>query len=136
VDSPLQHGVTDPRVVRTTALVDFLWLRVLDVVAALEARPWREDGTVVLEVDDPMGLAAGRFRVTTEGGRASVVRLEEGAGDEVGVHLDAETLGALYLGDSTVGTHAAAGRVHGRDVEVLAAMADHAGPIPWCSTGF
>ena len=132
VDSPLQHAVTDPRVVKTTGVVDFLWVRVLDVVASLEARPWREDGTVVLEVDDPMGLAAGRFRVTTEKGRASVVRVE----DEAGVRLDVETLGALYLGDSTVGTHAAAGRVRGRDVETFAAMADHAGPTPWCSTGF
>ena len=95
---------------------------------------WREDGTVVLEVDDPMGLAAGRFRVTTEKGRASVVRVSEQ--DEAGVRLDAETLGALYLGDATVGTHAAAGRVRGRDVETFAAMADHAGPTPWCSTGF
>lgn len=134
VDTPLAHAVTDPRVVRTTAVTDFLWLRVLDVVAALEGRPWREDGTVVLEVADPMGLAAGRFRVTTEAGRAAVVRV--GDAEEAGVHLDAETLGALYLGDSTVGAHLAAGRVRGRDAGVFAAMADHAGPAPWCSTGF
>lgn len=134
VDTPLHLATTDPRVVRTTALVDFLWVRVLDVVAALEARPWREDATVVLEVRDRMGLADGRFRVTTEKGRATVepARPE----DQPGVALDAETLGALYLGDQPVTVHAAAGRVHGPDVDTFAAMADHAGPIPWCSTGF
>lgn len=132
VDSPLPHAVVDPRVVRTTGLVDFLWVRVLDVVAALEARPWREDATVVLEVDDPMGIAAGRFRISTGKGRATVERTE----DEAGVRLGVETLGALYLGDAEVGTHAAAGRVTGPDVATFAAMADHAGPTPWCSTGF
>ena len=132
VDTPLHLAVTDPRVVRTTGLVDFLWVRVLDVVAALEARPWREDATVVLEVRDRMGFADGRFRVTTEKGRAGVERTQ----DEPGVTLDAETLGALYLGDQPVTVHAAAGRVHGTDVDTFAAMADHAGPSPWCSTGF
>lgn len=132
VDSALHLAVTDPRVVRTTALVDFLWVRLLDVVAALEARPWREDATVVLEVADRLGIAAGRFRVSTEKGRATVQRTE----DEAGVALDAETLGALYLGDTTVGAHAAAGRVRGRDVDTFAGMADHAGPTPWCTTGF
>jgi len=134
VDTPLHLAVTDPRVVRSTALVDFLWVRVLDVVAALEARPWREDATVVLEVRDRMGFADGRFRITTEKGRASVERA--GSDGEPGVTLDAETLGALYLGDQPVTVHAAAGRVHGPDVDTFAAMADHAGPTPWCSTGF
>jgi predicted acetyltransferase len=132
VDTPLHLAVTDPRVVRTSGLVDFLWVRVLDVVAALEARPWREDATVVLEVRDPMGLTDGRFRVTTEEGRASVEPTQEDAG----VLLDAETLGALYLGDQPVGVHAAASRLRGPAVDTFAAMADHAGPTPWCSTGF
>lgn len=132
VDTPLHLAVTDPRVVRTTGLVDFLWVRVLDVVTALEARPWHEDATVVLAVCDPMGLTGGRFRITTDKGRARLERTE----DEAGVTLEAETLGALYLGDQPVGVHAAAGRVHGPDVDTFAAMADHAGPTPWCSTGF
>ena len=38
--------------------------------------------------------------------------------------------------DGRATAHAAAGRVHGQDVATFAAMADHAGPAPWCSTGF
>ncbi len=74
---------------------DLLWVRVLDVVAALEARPWGADGEVVLEVTDPLGHAAGTYRVTTSGGEAKVERTDDAAG----VLLDADTLGSLYLGD-------------------------------------
>lgn len=132
VDDPLHLAVTDPRAVQTVQLRDMLWLRVLDPVAALEARPWREDGTVVLEVADPQGHAAGRFRLTTEEGRARVERTD----DEPGVLLDADTLGSLYLGDQPVGSYVVAGRVRGRDTDAFAAMADHAGPAPYCTTGF
>ena len=40
----------EPRVVKVTTIKDLLWVRVLDVVAALEARPWGADGEVVLEL--------------------------------------------------------------------------------------
>ncbi len=106
--------------------------RILDLPVALEARPWREDGTVVLEVEDSLGHTAGRWRVTTEKGQARVERTE----DSPGVSLSAETLATLYLGDRLVPTLAAAGRVTGPDVETFAAMADHAGPAPYCRTGF
>ncbi|MCL8025105.1 GNAT family N-acetyltransferase [Nocardioides bruguierae] len=132
LEAPLDAAVTDPRAVRTDEVRDMLWLRVLDVPAALEARPWREDGAVVLDVADPLGLAGGRFRLTTAKGVASVTPTQ----DPADVHLGVETLGALYLGDRGVHTHAAAGRVTGPGVATFAALADDAGPAPWCSTGF
>lgn len=132
VEDPLDLALTDPRVVTTTEVRDVLWLRVLDPVAALEARPWSADATVVLGVDDPLGHAAGTFRVTTEQGRARVEATDEAPGVRLGV----DTLGALYLGDRSVLTAAAAGRVTGSDVATWAAMADHAGPAPWNTTGF
>ena len=58
-DDPLPWALVEPRVVRTTEVADMLWVRVLDVVVALEARPWYADGEVVLEVDDPLGHATG-----------------------------------------------------------------------------
>ncbi len=127
----LEVALVDPRVVTTTSLHDTLWVRVLDLPIALEARPWSGDGDVVLEVDDPLGHVAGRWRVTTGGGAATVRRTDEPAG----VRLSAETLGALYLGDVAVTAMAAAGRVTGPAVDTFAAMAD-GGPTPWCTTGF
>lgn len=132
-EDPLLHAVTDPLVLQRTRTVSLLWLRVLDVVAALEGRPWAADGTVVLEVDDPLGHAAGRFRVTTHAGRAEVAPV----GDDPGVRLGADTLASLYLGGSTVRTLRAAGRLSGADdaLATWAAMAD-GGPPPYCLTGF
>ncbi|MEQ4522929.1 sterol carrier protein domain-containing protein, partial [Nocardioides kribbensis] len=65
-------------------------------------------------------------------GRARVEATDEAPGVRLGV----DTLGALYLGDRSVLTAAAAGRVTGSDVATWAAMADHAGPAPWNTTGF
>lgn len=135
---PLELALVDPRVVTTTKVRDLLWVRVLDVVAALEARPWGADGSVVLEVADRLGYAAGRWRVEVAGGRASVTRAEGAAEAGSGeVALDVEALGCLYLGDVRVEDLAAAGRVRGTadSVARLAAMMD-GGVAPYCSTGF
>ena len=133
VDDPLAWALVDPYRVRVTRHGDALWVRLLDVPAALEARPWGSDGSVVLGVDDPLGHAAGRFRVTTRGGAAEVSRTEE-AED---VTLGADALGALYLGGVGVRTLHAAGRLCGTHeaVGTWAAMAD-TGPAPHCLTGF
>ncbi len=133
VDDALAYALVEPRVVKVTTVKDRLWVRVLDVVAALEARPWGADGEVVLEVTDPLGHAAGRFRVTTSGGQAKVGRTD----DDPGVRLEADTLGSLYLGDVAIHTLQAAGRITGADEAIgeWAAMAD-AGPTPYCITGF
>ena len=130
---PLEWALVEPRVRKVTKVSDFLWLRVLDVPTALAARPWGADGSVVLEVDDPQGHAAGRWQVRVEHGRASVERTEAAAD----VRLASDTLGSLYLGGVTVPTLRVSGRLAG-DGEALAtfaAMAD-AGPTPYCITGF
>lgn len=133
VADPLAWALVDPFVVRVVRDTDQLWVRVLDVVSALQARPWGADGTVVLEVDDPLGHAAGCWRVSTSAGRATVSRTD----DAPDVRLAADTLGALYLGGVDVATLAAAGRVRGDAgaVATWAAMAD-TGPAPYCLTGF
>lgn len=130
---PLEWAVTDPRVVTTTKVTDMLWLRVLDVPAALAARPWGADGDVVVEVSDALGHADGRWRVTTRDGVAEVTATDADAG----VRMTAEVLGALYLGGVGVRTLHDAGRLPGSPgaVEAFAAMAD-TGPAPYCTTGF
>ncbi|WP_323793190.1 GNAT family N-acetyltransferase [Nocardioides sp.] len=130
---PLEWALVDPRCVTTTKVDDLLWLRVLDVVAALEARPWYADGTVALGLEDPLGLIDGTWQVTVTEGRATVVRTDAHAE----VILSAETLGALYLGGVDTPTLRSAGRLGGSN-EALArwgALVD-GGPAPYCTTGF
>jgi predicted acetyltransferase len=132
-DDPLRWALTDINAVKYTDLHEFLWVRVLDVETALTARPWSADGEVVLGVEDAQGYAAGRFRITTEGGRAAITRTEEAAE----VTLDAETLGSLYLGGAHASALSRAGRVHGDGAALgrFARMADLAVP-PYNVTGF
>ena len=130
---PLAHALVDHRVRRVTSLPDHLWVRVLDLAAALEARPWFADGSLVLRVEDPLGHADGTVRLTGQGGRATVTPSTE----HPDVTLDVETLGTLWLGDVAVDPLARAGRVTGADEALarFAALAD-GGPSPYCSTHF
>jgi predicted acetyltransferase len=132
VEDPLSWALVDPFTARVTRQVDSLWVRVLDVPAALRSRPWGRDGEVVLEVDDPLGHAAGRFRLVTRDGAAEVSDADDTGAD---VRMDADTLGALHLGGVGIGTLGRAGRISGPGVEAFAAMAD-VGPAPYCITGF
>ena len=130
---PLAWALADPHAVRVAGVTDVLWLRVLDVPVALQGRPWSADGSVVVEVDDPLGHAAGRWLVRTEAGRATVTPTDE----EPGLRLGAETLGSLYLGGVPVASLRAAGRLAGDDLalDTLASMADGGSP-PYCITHF
>ena len=133
VDDPLSWALVDPFAARVTRLKDALWVRVLDVPAALAARPWGRDGELVVEVVDPLGHAAGRFRVVTREGTAEVTASDA----EADVSLDAETLGALYLGGVAADTLRQAGRLAGTEeaLATWAAMVD-TGPAPYCLTAF
>lgn len=85
VDEPLRWLVADPRAIATTELSDHLWLRVLDPVAALEARRYAGPGSLVLELDDPLGHAAGRYALEVSAkGVAEVSRLDDPAGTVAG----------------------------------------------------
>lgn len=130
---PLEWALVDPRCVTTTKVDDLLWLRVLDVVAALEARPWYADGAVVLGLEDSLGLVDGTWEVAVRDGRAAVSRVEV----EPDVTMSAETLGALYLGGADTRTLRAAGRLAGTDETVArwGSLVD-GGPAPYCTTGF
>jgi len=105
VDCPLRHWLVDSRQVRATRDQDYLWVRILDVPAALTARTYSVAGELVLDVMDPFrrkGCASGRFRLTVAdagagNGAATVERL--GAVDgRAAVTLGVDQLGAIYLG--------------------------------------
>lgn len=136
VDDPLPWAVADPRRVRTSELSDWLWLRILDVPAALGPRRWGAPGRVVLEVVD-------RFRPVS-GGRFAVEAGPDGEGtvtttdDPVGIRLGAEELGAVALGGVAPSALARAGRVAEERPGALA-LADalfRAERAPHCATMF
>ncbi|MDP3890651.1 GNAT family N-acetyltransferase [Nocardioides sp.] len=133
VDDPLRWALTDAFCYQTTGASEHIWVRVLDVVAALSGRAWGADGAVVLEVTDPLGYAAGRFAVETADGAAQVAPTTAPAE----VTLTVETLGSLYLGGVGVTTLRDAGRLAGDDSAIrrLAAMA-HLDRAPYSVTSF
>lgn len=108
---PLPYLLTDARQVRTTAAVDDLWLRLMDVPTALQARTYGHDVSLVLQVDDGFRCDGGRFRLDVRDGRA-VCEPTDTAPD---VSLDLDVLGALYLGTHRATSLAAANRVRGHD---------------------
>ena len=69
----LPYLLTDPRLVRTTGVDDGLWLRLLDVPAALQARTYSADVSVVLDISDPVLGGGGRFSLDVHDGRARCV---------------------------------------------------------------
>jgi predicted acetyltransferase len=62
-DDLLPHFLPDPRAARITSLADWLWVRILDVERALEARTYEGRGALVLEVAGVDGLTGGRYRL-------------------------------------------------------------------------
>ncbi|WP_431986596.1 GNAT family N-acetyltransferase [Streptomyces griseoflavus] len=130
-DDLLPHLLPDPRAAAVTTQADWLWVRILDVVRALEARTYQAAGSLVLEVADGAGLTGGRFRLEASAdGTGSCVRTTESAD----LSLDVAELAALWLGDESAVRLAALGRVR----EERAGAARQADALlrtsrrPWC----
>ena len=127
IDHALVHQLSYPRRMRLR-VGDGLWVRLVDVGAALSARAYGGDGSVVFEVEDSfLPENAGRWRLA--GGKA------ERTEDEADLALDVGELGSAYLGGFTFGELVRAGAV--RELrEGGAARADAvfltASPKPWC----
>ena len=67
VDEPLRHLVTDARAVGTS-ISDSLYVRVVDVQAALAARQYAAGVDLVIEIDDPiLPENTGCYRIVTDG---------------------------------------------------------------------
>ncbi|GAA1616497.1 MULTISPECIES: GNAT family N-acetyltransferase [Kribbella] len=88
VDEPLRWMLTNPRALKLTRTRDNLWLRILDVRAALEARTYAATDTLVLEVE------SGRWLLDAGPDGASCTATDRAADLTLGVN----ELGSLYLG--------------------------------------
>jgi predicted acetyltransferase len=109
--------------------IDALWVRLMDIPAALGARSYSAPVDVVLLVSDPIGDVSGTYRLSADTGGAECAPTS----DEPSVWLDLEDLSAGYLGYARFRELARSGRISG-DPAALAAM-DAAftwDPGPWC----
>jgi predicted acetyltransferase len=106
-DEPLRYLVNEPRALGDK-VADSLWVRVVDVPAALSARRYAAPVDVVLEVSDGlMPENAGRWRLTGDASGAACTATTDAAD----LACDVADLGALYLGGTGLGALTAAGRV-------------------------
>lgn len=108
---PLPYLLTDHRLARVTHLEDDLWLRIMDIPTALEARSYQADLSAVLEVSDRFRSDGGRFAVQIRDGRARCTPTDAPAD----VQMDLDVLGSLYLGAHKASSFAAANRLHSKD---------------------
>lgn len=116
-DDPLPWLVRDARGV-SQSVHDHGWLRILDVPAALSARGWSAPVDVALRVEDPLGFAAGSWRLHVDASGETTV--EAIASSDAQVVLDVAALSSLYAGAVRVSTLRAAGRVTGDPSALLA----------------
>jgi predicted acetyltransferase len=138
LDHPLIALAAEPRRLGMT-MGDGLWLRIVDVDAALEGRTYGSggDGRGVLTLDlrdDYCPWNAGRWTLDVSEGRARVARTEEAAD----LALDPNDLAAMFLGGFTASALAAAGRVVELRPGALAAADGlfQTATKPWCPQEF
>ncbi|MFD0315862.1 GNAT family N-acetyltransferase [Streptomyces flavalbus] len=133
-DDLLPLLLPNPRAARVTGEGDWLWVRVLDVVRALEARAYSGAGELVIEVVDPDGFVGGRYRLEAgeDGARCTATRAD------ADLVLGVGELAALWLGEESVARLAALGRVRegragaGRVADALLRTPRR----PWCPDMF
>jgi len=134
VDHPLLLTMAEPRRLGWS-LSDALWLRLVDVARALEARSWAQNGQLVLELHDEFcSWNEGRWQLSVADGRASVSPTRA----QPDLDLDAGDLAATYLGGLRMNDLVRAGRVvEHRDGSATAADRMLWVPAaPWCPQVF
>lgn len=130
VDDPLRWLLADPRALRVTTVRDMLWVRLVDVAAALSARRYAAAARVVVDVD-----GAGRFMLDGSPHGATCRPCPQ-QGPDLSISL--ADLGAVYLGGVRLSTLARAGRVveHTRGALARADTLFGSDPPPHCLTDF
>ncbi|MGW7512920.1 GNAT family N-acetyltransferase [Streptomyces massasporeus] len=134
VDDAWQYLVTDPRRCHPRVR-DSLYVRPVEVGAALAARTYQTPVDVVFEVEDAFcPWNAGRWRLSGDAKGASCERTSDAAD----VALSVRELGAAYLGGVSLGALGAAGRVRELRPGALAeaSLGFGTGVPPWLPHGF
>jgi predicted acetyltransferase len=115
LDDPLLLQVEEPRALRPE-LDDGLFLRPVDITAALAARTYAADGRLVVSVTDAtLPRNDGTFELVADGG-VGVCRRSTSEPDVV---ASIHAIGSAYLGGATWASLAAAGRVEERSAGAI-----------------
>ena len=132
IDDPLAFEVSNSRAVKRI-VGDALYVRILDVEAALAARRYEQDGEIVFMVDDDMDYASGTYKLSVTNGVAAV----EKTSDTPVVTMGIRELGALYLGRACTDLYATTGHITGEAKAIRGLgqlfMTERA---PWCPEMF
>ncbi len=135
-DEPLLHLLAEPRRLRLS-LGDGLWVRLVDVPAALAARGYQGTGTLTIDVSDEFcPWNEGRFALEVAEGIGVCARTSHDG--DADLRCSVNDLGAIYLGGTRFSELQRAGRVSEivpgsiRRADALFASA----PAPWCSITF
>ncbi|MFD5133577.1 GNAT family N-acetyltransferase [Streptomyces olindensis] len=134
VDDAWQYLVSDPRRCRPWVR-DSLYVRPVEVGAALESRTYQAPVDVVFEVEDAFcPWNAGHWRLSGDVKGASCERTSDAAD----LALSVRELGAAYLGGVSLAALGAAGRVRElrRGALAEASTAFGSGVAPWLQHGF
>ena len=129
-DHPLFLLVAEPARLRLSQ-GDGLWLRVVDVAAALAARSYAAEGSLAFELADPFcPWNEGRWLLEASPAGASAAR----TGAEPELRLEAADLAAVYLGGFGFADLARAGRIEERAPGANARADDlfRTDRAPWC----
>jgi len=138
VDDPLLDMLADRRRARAY-LSDGLWIRLIDVPAALRSRHYCCAADVVLEVTDELLPAnAGRWRLQCSGSADGTAASCERTTAAADITLPVAALGAGYLGGARLGALATAGLVteHRKGALAMLSAAMYSDPAPWCPSMF
>ncbi|ALG08974.1 GNAT family N-acetyltransferase [Kibdelosporangium phytohabitans] len=131
VDEPVGLLLEDPRSCMTRNIDDEAWVRLVDVLAALEARTYGNAGPVAVAVDDAfLPENSGTYLISRDGVTKTSAQPH--------LTMDVATLGSVYFGAWPPSTLAGTGRIGVHDPAALA-RADQLfriDSIPWCGTGF
>lgn len=112
IDDPVRWALADIRRRRIDFLNDGLWVKLVDIAAALSARTYEHDGALQFEV-----RGKGTFALEVAGGRGHC----EASSSRAGIELDADVVGALYLGQRSIVPFGAIGAAAGSTEEFDAA---------------
>jgi predicted acetyltransferase len=130
-DLPIAELVVSPQLPRLS-LGPNLWIRLVDVRAALAARAYAAPIDVVFDVEDAFcPWNAGRYRLAADGHDAVACVPTDAAPD---IALSAAELGAVYLGGTRLAPLRMTGRVRELTPGALdrASIAFGAAREPWC----
>ena len=127
----------NPRAMRITRQSDNLWLRILDVSAAAQARAYGMDDRLVFAVTSdemcPRNTGVWRLDAAVDGATCS-----KDATAEPEISLDIQALSSLYLGGASPSTLMAAGRItqHREGATARTARLFRTDPPPFNAVGF